>query len=124
MQAIIDWSTKHNFALSANLHGGALVVSYPFDACDPGGWEFDCPTPEDPTSYNLARAIADHHLRMSQSPYFRDGVTRGSEWYTVLGGMQVRMRASQYACVRWSVNGSIGECHVQRHRWRRGVHLE
>lgn len=88
VQAMIDWTAQHNFALSTNLHGGALVANYPFDACDRQGYATVCPTPEDPTPYSLARAVADPHVRMRQSPEFANGVTRGSDWYPVVGGMQ------------------------------------
>eukprot|EP00873_Tetraselmis_striata_P002266 jgi/Tetstr1/422530/TSEL_013340.t1 len=88
VEAMIGWTKTHNFPLSANLHGGALVASYPFDACDRSGFKRYCPTPEDPTPYNLARTIADSNLRMSASSAFPEGVTRGSEWYAVIGGMQ------------------------------------
>ena len=28
---MIEWSNHHNFVLSLNVHGGALVANYPFD---------------------------------------------------------------------------------------------
>mmetsp|Transcript_11196 Transcript_11196/g.31755 ORF Transcript_11196/g.31755 Transcript_11196/m.31755 type:complete len:145 (-) Transcript_11196:627-1061(-) len=91
VKALMEWTENHNFPLSTNLHGGALVSSYPFDGCDRNGWETTCPTPEDPTPKNLALAVAELHLRMSSREVtgFDDGITRGSVWYPVLGGMQV-----------------------------------
>mmetsp|Transcript_10951 Transcript_10951/g.27679 ORF Transcript_10951/g.27679 Transcript_10951/m.27679 type:complete len:354 (-) Transcript_10951:897-1958(-) len=99
--AVMNWTLSWRFPLSANLHGGALVASYPFDACDVQGQQYDCPTPEDPTPYRLARAFADEHIRMQSSPEFLDGVVRGSEWYPLLGGMQVRNvhQSSTNVCV-------------------------
>lgn len=88
VSAVMNWTQSNDFILSVNLHGGALVACFPLDSCDVAGFNYDCPTPEDPTPYHLARAIADKHFRMKNSPDFADGVIRGSEWYPVLGGMQ------------------------------------
>lgn len=32
--AVMEWSKRHKFVLSASLHQGALVANYPHDACD------------------------------------------------------------------------------------------
>lgn len=36
VQAVMDWLKTENFVLSANLHGGALVASYPYDNSNGG----------------------------------------------------------------------------------------
>jgi len=89
---VMRWHAERDFVLSFNLHGGALVVSYPMDACDPAGKVTTCPSDDDPLPLHLARQFADSHGRMSSmpdaSPSFNSGVTRGSEWYPILGSMQ------------------------------------
>ena len=91
---VMNWHLDHPFVLSASLHGGALVTSYPMDACDAEGREADCPSEDDPLPLKLARAVADAHGRMSHMASahssFDRGVTRGSEWSPILGSMQVR----------------------------------
>lgn len=93
---VMNWHLEHDFVLAANLHGGALVASYPMDACDEAGVEKKCPSEDDPLPLRLARVIADSHGRMAEmpgGPSFDRGVTRGSEWYPILGGMQVTLDA-------------------------------
>jgi len=36
-QAVMDWVRRYAFVLSGSLHGGAMVVNYPYDVyLDPG----------------------------------------------------------------------------------------
>ena len=44
-RAVMDWSSDHNFVLSANMHTGALVVNYPFDGPSTGIYSA-CPDDE------------------------------------------------------------------------------
>lgn len=80
-QAVIDFSEPRRFVLSANFHGGALVVNYPWDYIP------DL-TPDDERIHEVSLGYAALNPPMAASPYFTDGVVRGWEWYPVWGGLQ------------------------------------
>lgn len=84
---IMNWSWDHNFVLSANLHGGALVVNYPFDN-NPSGSSVYTPTPDDDVMVDLALRYSTNNLPMYNSPSFPQGITNGADWYSISGGMQ------------------------------------
>lgn len=74
---------EEQFALSANLHGGAEVMNYPWDTwerrhADDGWFEYIC------------REYADTAILYSPSGYmtFLGGVTNGYDWYSIFGGRQ------------------------------------
>ena len=88
-------SSRNPFVLSANLHGGAVVASYPFDDSPlhrVSGYYSS--SPDDSTFLYLAQTYANAHGTMSRgvkcnpSDNFPGGVTNGAEWYDVPGGMQ------------------------------------
>jgi len=84
---VMRWTTANRFVLSANFHSGSLVVNYPYDEDGfPSG--YDAPTPDDLLFEDVARRYSFHNSPMWNSAVFEDGVTNGSAWYTVLGGMQ------------------------------------
>ena len=80
-QAIMKWQAQHQFLLSANYHGGAEVVNYPYDTI---GDKFPL--------YDLVRGLSVEYA--TNAPYigasivFKNGITNGYEWYEVNGGMQ------------------------------------
>lgn len=87
IDAMINWSNDHNFILSTNYHGGALVANYILDTKPPL------------TSYQYAEAPDDLHATWLAANYairnipmyngaFTDGITNGLEWYEAVGGMQ------------------------------------
>ncbi len=80
-QAVMKWQKDRRFVLSANFHGGAEVVNYPWDT--------------------VAEAYKDEYKVKEMSleyaglaPYigtstaFENGITNGYAWYEVNGGMQ------------------------------------
>lgn len=80
-QAIMRWQASRKFQLSANYHGGAEVVNYPFDTL-----------PDKFPLFDLVRGLSIEYA--TNAPYigasqvFKNGITNGYEWYEVNGGMQ------------------------------------
>uniref|UniRef100_A0A674HRG4 Carboxypeptidase D n=1 Tax=Taeniopygia guttata TaxID=59729 RepID=A0A674HRG4_TAEGU len=94
--AVMAWLKSYPFVLSANLHGGSLVVNYPFDD-DEQGIAIYSKSPDDAVFQKLALAYSKENAKMYQgSPckdmypteYFPHGITNGAQWYNVPGGMQ------------------------------------
>lgn len=84
---VMAWTAANSFVLSANFHTGALVVNYPFDDDDkPSGT--DAPTPDDLLFEDISRRYSIHNVPMWNSPSFPDGITNGTAWYSIPGGMQ------------------------------------
>ncbi len=83
-QAMLDFFDEHNFVLSANFHGGAEVVNYPWDT-----WSHL--TADDDWWVSVSREYADSAQANSPSGYMTDlnnGITNGYAWYTITGGRQ------------------------------------
>ncbi|CAM9218891.1 unnamed protein product, partial [Lampetra fluviatilis] len=94
--ALMNWAAREPFVLSANLHGGSLVVNYPYDDSPLGRPRYTA-SPDDATFRQLALAYAHKNPDMgSENPCaalgygdsFRNGITNGAAWYSVTGGMQ------------------------------------
>lgn len=79
--AIMEFQAPRQFALSANFHGGAEVVNYPWDTTSERH-PFDAMIRE--ISLEYAGAVP----YMRNSTRFPGGVTNGYDWYTLDGGMQ------------------------------------
>lgn len=84
----MKWITTNNppFVLSANLHGGALVASYPYD--DSITHKISgvySSTPDDAVYRHLAMVYSKSHRTMHEGnscgETFTDGITNGAEWY-------------------------------------------
>ena len=87
VRSVMEWSAANSFVLAANFHGGSVVVNYPYDEDGvPSGAYAEAP--DDALFRELSLLYADRNPPMSNSPFFQDGITNGSAWYSILGGMQ------------------------------------
>jgi hypothetical protein len=82
--AMMNLADSHKFVISANFHGGAEVVNYPWDTWATlhadNQWYID-----------ISRTYADSAQYYSPSGYLTDlnnGITNGYAWYTINGGRQ------------------------------------
>ncbi|KAM8905520.1 carboxypeptidase D [Spinachia spinachia] len=94
--AVMNWVKSIPFTLSANLHGGSLVVNYPFDDDKEGLTQYS-QSPDDKVFQQVSRAYSQENPLMHNghpcedlypNEYFEDGITNGANWYNVPGGMQ------------------------------------
>ncbi|XP_035465542.1 probable carboxypeptidase X1 isoform X2 [Scophthalmus maximus] len=95
-RAVISWMQDIPFVLSANLHGGELVVVYPFDCTRDWAPQEDTPTADDAFFRWLATAYASTHLVMADPDrrvcHYEDfqahnNIINGGAWHTVPGSM-------------------------------------
>ncbi|XP_056640520.1 carboxypeptidase D [Diorhabda sublineata] len=92
--AMMTWIISRPFVLSGNLHGGAVVASYPFDDSNSGRTCCkESRSPDDEIFRKLALNYAHLNPVMKQGNACRDdtfdkGITNGAYWYEVTGGMQ------------------------------------
>lgn len=94
--AVMTWIASNPFVLSAALHGGSVVASYPFDdSVDHIESGHPSPTPDDAVFKHLAHVYADNHAIMKSGNVCQDdffipgnGTTNGADWYDVPNGMQ------------------------------------
>ncbi|ERL87830.1 hypothetical protein D910_05219, partial [Dendroctonus ponderosae] len=92
--AMMTWIISRPFVLSGNLHGGAVVASYPYDDSNAG---VQCcresKSPDNEIFKQLALVYSDRHSIMKtgkacKNDNFPQGITNGAYWYEVRGGMQ------------------------------------
>ncbi len=82
--AFMDFAGQHHFVASANFHGGAEVVNYPWDTwatlhTDDNWWQY------------VSREYADTvhlHAPSGYMNFLDNGITNGFAWYEVAGGRQ------------------------------------
>ncbi len=87
---MMDIADAQNFALSANFHGGAEVVNYPWDT-----WA--TLHPDNDWYFDISTIYADSAQYYSPTGYltYLGGVTNGYAWYEVDGGRQDYMNYFQ-----------------------------
>ena len=82
--AMMALAEEQSFVISANFHGGAEVINYPWDT-----WERR--HADNDWWYDASRAYADSVHAYAPSYYldgFDDGITNGYDWYSIDGGRQ------------------------------------
>lgn len=93
---VAKWIRNNPFVLSANLHGGDLVVNYPYDDSKDHKTHYAA-SPDDALFKDIAYTFAYYHANMTDPERkqcdmvgsgFHDGITNGANWYPVCGGMQ------------------------------------
>ncbi|KAH0616323.1 hypothetical protein JD844_027352 [Phrynosoma platyrhinos] len=98
-KAVMKWIKSIPFVLSASLHGGDLVVSYPYDySVHPLEEKMFSPTPDEKMFKLLSKAYANAHPGISDKSEMRcggnfvrrGGIINGAEWYSFTGGSKKR----------------------------------
>lgn len=90
-RAIMEWTLRgpgSPFAISLALHGGSLVVNYPFDGNADFRSRQESPSQDDAEFRALALAYASNSVDIASNSRFRDGITNGAAWYVLNGGSQ------------------------------------
>ena len=85
---IMNWTAANSFALSANLHTGALVVNYPYDHTPGISSGAPAPSPDEALFRAISLRYSILNLPMYDSAEFPLGVVNGSDWFAITGGMQ------------------------------------
>ncbi len=97
-EAMMRWIANNPFVLSANMHAGAVVASYPYDDSTSGRQTgFYSAAPDDAFFRQIALLYANGNDDMrggatlcpQDEQRFPGGITNGAHWYNVEGGMQV-----------------------------------
>ncbi len=83
-QWMMQLAEDYSFTMSANYHGGAEVMNYPWDSkrerhADNAWWQYVC------TEYvSYARQVYSRYMTDTSS----SGITNGADWYIISGGRQ------------------------------------
>ncbi|XP_077534421.1 carboxypeptidase M-like [Haemaphysalis longicornis] len=91
--AVRKWIDTIPFVLSGNLHGGAMLVRYPYDDTY-GQATVESRTPDDDVFQHLARTYSLNHPTMRrfscESQTYHDGIVNGAKWYPFKGEFSSR----------------------------------
>lgn len=86
--AFINYARDNNFSISANLHGGAEVLNYPWDAYSSSSKTH----PDKLWFQHICKKFIDSIPESSPYKLFKDisntGYINGGDWYVVYGGRQ------------------------------------
>jgi hypothetical protein len=74
------YANAHHFVVSANGHGGALVMNYPWD------YTYTL-APDDAALIQLSLEYSTYNLPMYNGPFLQ-GITNGAAWYVATGTLQ------------------------------------
>ena len=82
-QWMMDLAQEHLFTMSANYHGGAEVMNYPWDTYQPlhaddAWWQLVCHEYADLT----------HQISSNYMNSYNNGIINGYQWYTITGSRQ------------------------------------
>lgn len=88
--ATMRFCAERRFVMGANLHCGARLLNYPWDAVQapdtPPSREVE-PAPDDELFRELGTGYAERNPMLMKTG-LREGVTQGWQWFQVWGGMQ------------------------------------
>ena len=79
-QSYMAYANAHDFVVSANYHGGALVMNYLWD------WTYTL-APDDAALRKLSLEYSTYNLPMYNGS-FPQGITNGADWYVATGTVQ------------------------------------
>ncbi|GAB4338686.1 MAG: hypothetical protein Kow0037_22880 [Calditrichia bacterium] len=83
--AMMNLLKEQHFVLSANFHGGAQVVNYPWDNGAPSG-SYSA-SPDDAWFIAVSKVYASPNPDIMNGG-FTNGITNGCKWYAINGGRQ------------------------------------
>lgn len=79
--AFMNHANQHHFQLSANFHGGELVINYPWD------YTYTL-TPDNDLIREAALTYARQNSTIYNNSSFTQGVVNGAQWYVITGSLQ------------------------------------